>query len=153
MTSNCRMVLETARMRLRPLTIHDAVKDYDAVMTNSERLRTVFRPGGQWPLGLTLEQDIVELGWHQTEFQLRTSFAYTVTSLDETQIMGCLYLPGAQAGLRRAGHTLGAPVACRGGIGRTPLRHGGGLVAGALAVYPRGLSRPTDFLSSSGEAL
>jgi len=85
-------VLETARMRLRPLTINDAVKDYDAVMTSEERLQTIFRDDGEWPLGLTLEQDIIELGWHQAEFQLRTSFAYTVVSLDESEVLGCMYI-------------------------------------------------------------
>jgi len=85
-------ILETQRMRLRPLTINDAVKDYEAVMTSEERLRTVFDPGSDWPLGLTLEQDIIELGWHQTEFQLRTSFAYTVVSLDESEVLGCIYI-------------------------------------------------------------
>jgi len=85
-------VLETARMRLRPLTINDAVKDFDAVMTSEERLRTVHDPGGEWPLGLTLEQDIIELGWHQTEFQLRTSFAFSVVSLDESEVLGCMYI-------------------------------------------------------------
>ncbi|MCP4386775.1 MAG: GNAT family N-acetyltransferase, partial [Gammaproteobacteria bacterium] len=69
-------VMETERIRLRPLTIHLAVKDYDAVMTSEKRLRTVHDPGGEWPQGLTLEQNIIELGWHQSEFQLRTSFAY-----------------------------------------------------------------------------
>lgn len=39
-------VLETARLRLRPLTISDAVKDYGAVMTSEQRLRTIFRPNG-----------------------------------------------------------------------------------------------------------
>ena len=92
-------VLETARLRLRPLTINDAVKDYDAVMTSEERLRTVYDPGGEWPLGLTLEQDIIELGWHQTEFQLRSSFAYTVVSLDESEVLGCMYIyPGRKPG-------------------------------------------------------
>lgn len=85
-------VLETASMRLRPLTINDAVKDYDAVMTSEERLRNVYDPGGEWPLGLTLEQDIIELGWHQAEFQLRSSFAYTVVSLDESEVLGCMYI-------------------------------------------------------------
>ncbi len=85
-------VLETARLRLRPLTVNDAVKDYDAVMTSEERLRTVHDPGGEWPLGLTLEQDIIELGWHQTEFQLRSSFAFTVVSLDESEVLGCMYI-------------------------------------------------------------
>jgi len=85
-------LVETARLRLRPLTINDAVKDYDAVMSSEERLRTVFRPDGEWPLGLTLEQDIIELGWHQTEFQMRSSFAYTVVSLDESEVLGCVYI-------------------------------------------------------------
>ena len=78
-------LVQTDRLRLRPLTIHDAVKDFDAVVTSEERLRTIFDPGGDWPSGLTLEQNIIELGWHQTEFQLRTSFAYTVVSHDETE--------------------------------------------------------------------
>lgn len=85
-------VLETPRMRLRPLTINDAVKDFDAVMESENRLRTVFEPGGEWPSGLTLEQNMIELGWHQTEFQLRTSFAYTVVNLDETKVLGCMYI-------------------------------------------------------------
>lgn len=85
-------LLETDRLRLRPLTIGDAVKDYDAVTTSETRLRTVYDPGGEWPLGLTLEQNIIELGWHQTEFQLRTSFAYTVVGLDESRVLGCMYI-------------------------------------------------------------
>jgi len=84
--------LETSRIRLRPLTIHDAVKDFAAVMSSESRLRTVFEPGGEWPLGLTLEQNIIELGWHQAEFQLRTSFAYTVVDLDEVGVLGCMYI-------------------------------------------------------------
>ena len=85
-------LLETERLRLRPLTIHDVVRDYDAVMSSEERLRSVYDPGGDWPSGLTLEQNIIELGWHQTEFQLRTSFAYTVVSLDESEVLGCVYI-------------------------------------------------------------
>lgn len=83
--------LETHRLRLRPLTVHDLVKDYDAVMTSVERLRPVFGPDQDWPVGLTLEQDLADLGWHQVEFQLRTSFAYTVVRLDESEILGCVY--------------------------------------------------------------
>jgi RimJ/RimL family protein N-acetyltransferase len=84
--------LVTERLRLRPLCASDAVKDYDAVMTSAERLRTVFRPGGTWPDGLTLEQNLKELAWHEVEFQNRRSFAYTVVSPDECQVLGCLYL-------------------------------------------------------------
>ena len=91
--------LETSRFTLRMLTIDDAVKDFEAVMSSESRLRTIFNPGGEWPLGLTLEQNRIELGWHQTEFQLRTSFAYTVVSpvvspvvsRDEEAVLGCVY--------------------------------------------------------------
>ena len=91
--------LETERLRLRPLCASDVVKDYDAVMTSAELLKTVFRPGGRWPDGLTLEQNLKELAWHEIEFQNRRSFAYTVMSLDESQVLGCLYLyPTSKAG-------------------------------------------------------
>jgi len=92
--------LETDRLRLRMLTIHDVVKDFDAVMTSQHRLKTIFRPGSDWPTGLTLEQNILDLAWHQVEFQQRTSFCYTVISLDEATILGCLYIYPAN----RMGH-------------------------------------------------
>ena len=34
-------LLETERLRLRPLTIQDAVRDYDAVMTSETRLARI----------------------------------------------------------------------------------------------------------------
>ena len=85
-------ILETLRMRLRYLSIDDAEKDFDAVVSSENRLKTIFDPKGEWPTGLTLKQNTIELGWHQTEFQLKTSFAYTVVSLDESQVLGCMYI-------------------------------------------------------------
>ena len=83
--------LQTEEFHLRVLTINDVVKDYDAVMSSVEHLKTIW-PGGSWPEGLTLEQDLVDLGWHQKEFQLRRSFAYTVVTPTESNIMGCVYI-------------------------------------------------------------
>ncbi len=83
--------LETAEFRLRMLTIHDVVKDFDAVVTSVNHLKTL-RPGGKWPEGLTLEQNLIDLGWHQKEFQIRRSFAYTVVSLSEQTVKGCVYI-------------------------------------------------------------
>ena len=82
-------LLETDRCRLRPLTIHDVVKDYDAVMTSREHLWQMFGDTWGWPSeDLTLEQDLIDLGWHQKEFQLRSSFDYAVMSLDEKRVLG-----------------------------------------------------------------
>jgi hypothetical protein len=83
--------LETGEFRLRMLTVNDVVKDYDAVMTSVPHLKTVW-PGGTWPEGLTFEQDLIDLGWHQKEFQIRRSFAYTVVTPSESQVTGCVYI-------------------------------------------------------------
>ena len=87
--------LETAEFRLRMLTIHDVVKDFDAVITSVDHLKTIW-PGGTWPEGLTLEQNLIDLGWHQKEFQTRRSFAYTVVSLSEQRVVGCVYIEPAR---------------------------------------------------------
>jgi hypothetical protein len=87
---------ETPDFRVRMLAISDVVKDYDAVMTSAERLQKVFSPSGRWPKGLTFEQDLIDLGWHHKEFQMRRSFAYTVMSLDEAVCLGCLYIEPAR---------------------------------------------------------
>jgi len=91
------LTLETVDFRLRMLTINDVVKDYDAVMTSREHLQGVFGPHSDWPTAeLTLEQDLIDLGWHQKEFQKRSSFAYTVMSLDEMRCLGCVYIYPAE---------------------------------------------------------
>jgi hypothetical protein len=84
--------IETEDFTVRMLTINDVVKDYDAVMSSVEHLRGVFGSGESWPIGLTLEKDLIDLGWHQKEFELRSSFAYTVMNLAESRCLGCIYV-------------------------------------------------------------
>ena len=69
------------------LTVHDVVKDYAAIL---DRVEPDGTPAPSEDL--TLEQNLVDLGWHQKEFQLRRSFAYTVVSPDESVCLGCVYL-------------------------------------------------------------
>lgn len=84
--------LENQHFRIRMLTVNDVVKDYDAVMTSIEDLQKMF-PLSSWPSSdLTFEQDLIDLGWHQKEFQMRSSFAYTVVLPDESEVIGCLYI-------------------------------------------------------------
>ncbi len=65
------------------LIVNDVVKDYDAVMTSLDHLKGVFGPKSYWPSAeLTFEQDLIDLGWHQKEFQIRRSCTYTIVSLD-----------------------------------------------------------------------
>lgn len=82
----------TERLCVRMLTVHDVVKDYEAVMSSRHALRGVF-PGSDWPRDdLTLEQDLIDLAWHQKEFQIGSSYTYTVISPDGSRVLGCLYL-------------------------------------------------------------
>jgi hypothetical protein len=84
---------ETKDFRIRALTINDLVKDYDAVMSSTKHLQGVFGPGSTWPSpDLTLEQDLIGLGWHQKEFQTKSSFAYTVMNPNESRCLGCVYI-------------------------------------------------------------
>lgn len=84
-------LLETDRFRLRMLSVDDVEKDYEAVIESRELLHTLF--GGPWPRpGFTLEENLADLERHQQEFLSRKAFAYTVVSLDETRVLGCVYI-------------------------------------------------------------
>ena len=82
--------LETNEYRLRMLSINDVDMDYEAVMSSVNHLSQVW-PDSNWPESLTLEQNLIDLAWHQKEFQRRTSFAYTMVTLDEKKVIGCVY--------------------------------------------------------------
>ena len=91
------------RWRLRKLTVDDVDRDYEAVMSSAAHLIARFGPG--WPSGLTRRQNLVDLGWHEKEFQRRGSFAYTLVAPDESRVLGCVYieptaLPGCDAVVR-----------------------------------------------------
>jgi hypothetical protein len=90
--------LERGGVVLRPLTVDDVVKDYDAVTSSTDHLQALF-PDESWPLGLTITQNLIDLAWHQKEFQTRRSFAYTVTTPDNAEVVGCVYIyPTQKAG-------------------------------------------------------
>jgi len=86
--------LETNRLRIRMLKTSDVVQDYDAVMSSINHLQKTspFGPNHNWPEGLTIEQNLIDLGWHQKKFQRRSSFAYTVINPDESRCLGCIYI-------------------------------------------------------------
>ena len=90
--------LVTANFTLRMLSVDDVEKDFDAVMSSAARLSQVW-PDSGWPAGLTLRQNLIDLGWHEKEFQNRSSFAYTMVASDESQVLGCVYFyPTEKAG-------------------------------------------------------
>ena len=80
----------TAKFTLRMLSIDDVEKDFEAVTSSAARVSKVW-PDSGWPAGLTLRQNLIDLGWHEKEFQNRSSFAYTMVAPDESQVLGCVY--------------------------------------------------------------
>ena len=82
--------LSTANFTLRMLSVNDVEKDFVAVTSSATRLSKVW-PDSGWPAGLTLRQNLIDLAWHEKEFQNRTSFAYTMVAPDESQVLGCVY--------------------------------------------------------------
>ncbi|MDX6476043.1 MAG: hypothetical protein QOH95_1554 [Gaiellaceae bacterium] len=79
--------LEHERFRLRMLGVDDVVKDFDALTSRVDH-EGMPRP----PFVTTVAHNLVDLGWHQKEFELRRSFAYTVVTPDESEVLGCVYV-------------------------------------------------------------
>lgn|SRR3989338_1327723 len=87
---NAPEMLETTKFRIRKLCAKDVYLDYMAVMSSIGIIKRT--RGGNWPTPtLSFEDDLIDLSWHQREFEYKTSFAYTVMNLDETECLGCLY--------------------------------------------------------------
>ena len=83
----------------RPLRLADAEADFEAVMAAGDRLIGGMDPESRWPEGLTLHENRVDLGWHEREFTLGHSFAWTILAPEGAPTLGCAYLsPSDRAG-------------------------------------------------------
>lgn len=91
-------VVETDRFRIRPMTVQDVVRDYEAVASSPAELGAAFGDPNAVPQPYTFEQEIIELGWHQKEFQMGFSFVFIVVPLDEHTSFGNVYVFPASRG-------------------------------------------------------
>ena len=83
---------ETPEFRVRPITIADAEKDYEAVMESIEIIHASLL-NDRWPTeSFTLDENRRDLAAKERKFERRQSFTYTVVSLDESQVLGCVYI-------------------------------------------------------------
>ncbi|GAA2131834.1 GNAT family N-acetyltransferase [Actinomadura napierensis] len=91
------------RFQIRPITVHDVVKDYGAVIGSLDRLAGRFGPEWGWPdREFTFEQALIDVAWLQKEGQLRRSFSYVVNTPDGERQLGRIHVapsdePGADA--------------------------------------------------------
>jgi len=63
------------------------VKDFDAICD-----RVDHQGNPKPPFVETVAENLIDLGWHQREFGLRRSFAYTIVAPDESRVIGCAYI-------------------------------------------------------------
>jgi hypothetical protein len=83
---------ETAEFRVRPITVADAEKDYEAVMESIEIIHSSFLDDS-WPTeSFTLDENRRDLAAKERKSERRHSFTYTVVSLDESRVLGCVYI-------------------------------------------------------------
>ena len=83
--------LHLAQMHLCKLTAALADADYEAVMETQDRLRA-HSPNG-WPRhGFTLAENLADLQRHESEFDERIAFAYSVLSPAHDRVIGCVYV-------------------------------------------------------------
>lgn len=83
---------------IRKLTTRDVYLDYIAVISSIDIIKKI--RGGSWPTkDLTVEDDLIDLGWHQREFEYKNSFAFTVMNKDESKCLGCIYFYPPRAGM------------------------------------------------------
>lgn len=89
--------LRTNRFVTRPLLATDNEKDFEAWSSSIEALNGVFGPESGWPSSdMTLEENAVDVAWHQKEHANNSSYAFTVMSTDNVRCLGCVYLSPAR---------------------------------------------------------
>lgn len=81
---------------LKALSIADLDRDFSAIMASAADIKAA-NPGSSWPDGLTKEKNLIDLAWHQREFEARRSFAWVIESPDGAYL-GCLYVYPSIAG-------------------------------------------------------
>ena len=76
-------------VHLTPLSPEFVDEDLNAVLATAPLLQGMF--GDTWPSGLTREDNLIDLAWHEREFTTRRSFSWILRDGSGTYI-GCFYI-------------------------------------------------------------
>ena len=80
---------EIGAFQLTPLSPAQVDEDFEAVIGSKQVLRGLF--GDDWPLGLTRDDNLTDMGWHEREFTAKRSFAWIIRD-PGGRYLGCAYL-------------------------------------------------------------
>lgn len=85
--------LEGPGFRLKPLGPEHNERDHQAWMSSVDHIRSTpgaDKWGGDWPVPMSLEQNLGDLVRHAEDFDNRTGFTYSI--LDGDDVIGCVYI-------------------------------------------------------------
>lgn len=85
--------LEGPGFRLEPLGPKHNERDHEAWMSSIDHIRSTpgsDKWGGEWPVPMSLEQNLDDLEMHAADFERRTGFTYSI--LDGDDVIGCVYI-------------------------------------------------------------
>jgi hypothetical protein len=87
------MPLHGDGFRLEPLGPGHNERDHEAWMSSVDHIRST--PGvdkwdGEWPVPMSLEDNLSDLIKHAEDFENRSGFTYSI--LDGDEVIGCLYI-------------------------------------------------------------
>lgn len=75
---------------LKALSVSDLDRDFSAVIDSAAEIKAA-NPGSNWPDALTREKNLIDLAWHQREFEARRSFAWVIENA-AGDYLGCFYI-------------------------------------------------------------
>jgi hypothetical protein len=90
-------VVRDAGWHLEVMTLRHVLRDFQCFLENREHLEVGMKRYETdwewvWPPGLTLEEDVVEMGWCHGSFRRRSAFCYMLLADDGSRSLGCVYL-------------------------------------------------------------
>jgi hypothetical protein len=100
--------LVTAHFVLEPLEPKHNARDHEAWMSSIAHIRATpgFGPtdwgGDEWPIPMSLDQNLGDLHMHADEFRRGEAYAYSVLDRPDGDVIGCVYIDPDDLGLADA---------------------------------------------------
>lgn len=89
---------EQSGIVVEPISVTHVIIDFEAVYVSRHKLHEKYATQSNWPLNITLHDNLVDLGWHEKEFRDGSSFAYTITNHSRSKCFGCIYITPTMEG-------------------------------------------------------
>ena len=84
--------MEAEDFQLRPLDYEVMLQDFEAVVTGASGIAKAYQRDESYYRNFTLQDEVIEIGWHMGEWRRRNSFAYAIMSHDGERCFGSFYI-------------------------------------------------------------